>query len=203
MSLHAFFKSMLFLSAGFLIFRYGGFQDFRVCMGGGFAGWCFVFFVTRSLCLCGFPFLLGFYSKDTILSTMPSVGRWFLSFVFFASCVVTVLYSVRVVSILFLGNIRSLVVSYREESNFFFVPSLALLFFCSLGGGCFFWYFLSDCYFFVRFVDGLIGAVVIFLFPLFVRVGVKFFSHSFFCTIGFSSVVGVGGFTLFMQKNLG
>jgi len=138
MSLHSFFKSMLFLSTGFLIFRYGGFQDFRVCLGGGFAGWCFVFFVSRSLCLCGFPFLLGFYSKDTILSSVPSVGGWFLSFVFLASCLVTVLYRVRVVSMLFIGQISSLSAVYSEEPGFFFIPSLLLLGFCSFFGGVFF-----------------------------------------------------------------
>jgi len=203
MRLHSFFKSMLFLSAGFLIFRYGGFQDFRVCLGGGFSGWCFVFFITRSLCLSGFPFLLGFYSKDTILSSLPSVGGFLLSFVFFLSCIVTVLYSVRVVSMLFLGHVGSLVASYNEESDFFFFPSLVLLTFCSLGGGCFFWYFLSDCYFFVRLVDCLIGVVVMLLFPLFLYLAVGFFSHSFFCSIGFSSIVAGGGLTFFMKENFG
>jgi len=62
---------------------------------------------------------------------------------------------------------------------------------------------LSDCYFFVRFIDCLVGAVVILLFPFFTMVTFGFFPHGFFCSIGFSSLTRVRGLTLFMNKNLG
>jgi len=94
------------------------------------------------LCFSGFPFLLGFYSKDTILSSLPSVGGFLLSFVFFLSCIVTVLYSVRVVSMLFLGHVGSLVASYNEESDFFFLSLFGFVNFLFFGGGVFFLVFL-------------------------------------------------------------
>jgi len=89
------------------------------------------------------------------------------------------------------------------KSLIFFLSLFGFVNFLFFGGGCFFWYFLSDCYFFVRLVDCLIGVVVTLLFPLFLYLAVGFFSHSFFCSIGFSSIVAGGGLTFFMKENFG
>jgi proton-translocating NADH-quinone oxidoreductase chain L len=65
---HAFFKALLFLSAGSIIHGLANEQDLRK-MGGLLQGMSFTYinFVIGSLALMGFPFLAGFYSKDVIL----------------------------------------------------------------------------------------------------------------------------------------
>ena len=67
---HAFFKALLFLTAGALIHSMSDEQDLRK-MGGlkSILPYTYVMFLIGSLSLMGFPFLTGFYSKDLILET--------------------------------------------------------------------------------------------------------------------------------------
>ena len=65
---HAFFKALLFLSAGAIIHSLSNEQDMRKF--GGLAPllpYTSIMFLIGSLSLMGFPFLTGFYSKDLIL----------------------------------------------------------------------------------------------------------------------------------------
>merc|ERR1711916_160640 len=65
---HAFFKALLFLSAGSVIHAMADEQDMRK-MGGlvKIVPITYVMIVVGSLALMGFPFLTGFYSKDILL----------------------------------------------------------------------------------------------------------------------------------------
>jgi proton-translocating NADH-quinone oxidoreductase chain L len=65
---HAFFKALLFLSAGSVIHALSDEQDMRK-MGGvaQILPFTYAMMVIGSLALIGFPFLTGFYSKDVIL----------------------------------------------------------------------------------------------------------------------------------------
>lgn len=65
---HAFFKALLFLSAGSVIHAISDEQDLRK-MGGLVAllPYSYAAILVGSLSLMGFPFLAGFYSKDLIL----------------------------------------------------------------------------------------------------------------------------------------
>src|ERR1700759_3084098 len=67
MIIHAFFKSILFLRTGSLMRVLGGGQDSRFFGGSGFSFFSFLYFLVRGLCLIGFPFYIGFYSKDYII----------------------------------------------------------------------------------------------------------------------------------------
>ena len=77
---HAFFKALLFLSAGSVIHAMADEQDMRK-MGGlvKVIPVTYVMIVIGSLALMGFPFLTGFYSKDFILEYVYS-SNVFLSF---------------------------------------------------------------------------------------------------------------------------
>ena len=72
LAMHAFFKALLFLSAGSIIhaFFYDE-QDIRR-LGGVFnlLPVTYTAFLIGSLALMGFPFLSGYYSKDTILELL-------------------------------------------------------------------------------------------------------------------------------------
>jgi len=68
LSNHAFFKALLFLGAGSVIHAVSDEQDMRK-MGGlkNLLPFSYSIMLIGSLALMGFPFLAGFYSKDTIL----------------------------------------------------------------------------------------------------------------------------------------
>jgi NADH-quinone oxidoreductase subunit L len=65
---HAFFKALLFLSAGSIIHLMNNEQDIRK-MGGlaSLSPFVYILILVGSLALAGFPFLAGFYSKDIII----------------------------------------------------------------------------------------------------------------------------------------
>jgi NADH-ubiquinone oxidoreductase chain 5 len=70
---HAFFKALLFLSAGAVIHAISNEQDLR--RFGGMTKilpYTYAMFLIGSLALMGFPFLTGFYSKDIILEVAAS-----------------------------------------------------------------------------------------------------------------------------------
>jgi NADH-ubiquinone oxidoreductase chain 5 len=65
---HAFFKALLFLSAGSVIHAMSGEQDMRRLGAlGKLLPFTYSMMLIGSLALAGFPFLSGFYSKDLIL----------------------------------------------------------------------------------------------------------------------------------------
>jgi NADH-ubiquinone oxidoreductase chain 5 len=65
---HAFFKALLFLSAGSIIHALSNEQDMRKMAGmSQRLPFLYVVITIASLALMGIPFLTGFYSKDLIL----------------------------------------------------------------------------------------------------------------------------------------
>jgi NADH-ubiquinone oxidoreductase chain 5 len=108
---HAFFKALLFLSAGAVIHALNDEQDMRK-MGGLFKilPFTYVMILIGSLALMGFPFLTGFYSKDVILELAASKFNFSSGFaywlgVFFAFF--TAFYSFRLINLTFLKKTNS------------------------------------------------------------------------------------------------
>jgi proton-translocating NADH-quinone oxidoreductase chain L len=104
---HAFFKALLFLSAGAVIHALLNEQDIRK-MGGlaKLLPFSFVMMLIGSLALSGFPFLAGFYSKDLILETTIQTSNYFQYFVIYTSfltALLTAIYSFRTLYIVFLA----------------------------------------------------------------------------------------------------
>lgn len=105
---HAFFKALLFLSAGSIIHGFGDEQDMRA-MGKTVRLFpiTYAFFVLGSLALIGFPWLSGFYSKDAILESAYGLGTAHGFFTFWFGCAAafcTAYYSTRLLYLCFLGN---------------------------------------------------------------------------------------------------
>jgi len=78
---HAFFKALLFLSAGSVIHALSDEQDMRK-MGGliKLIPLTYILVVIGSLSLMGFPYLTGFYSKDLILEL--AFEQYYLTFAY-------------------------------------------------------------------------------------------------------------------------
>jgi len=143
---HAFFKALLFLSAGTVIHSISDEQDIRK-MGGLLKplNFVYVMFVIGSLALMGFPFLTGFYSKDTLLeytfSTFTSVSL-FSYWLGLITALFTAFYSLRLILFVFFfesSSNRRIVENLHNISIFVYIP----LFFLSLGS-IFFGYIFKD-----------------------------------------------------------
>nr|YP_009730986.1 NADH dehydrogenase subunit 5 [Epirixanthes elongata]QBB73130.1 NADH dehydrogenase subunit 5 [Epirixanthes elongata] len=103
---HAFFKALLFLSAGSVIHAMSDEQDMRK-MGGLASSFPFTYamMLLGSLSLIGFPFLTGFYSKDVILElayTKYTISGTFALWLGSVSVLFTSYYSFRSLFITFL-----------------------------------------------------------------------------------------------------
>ena len=107
---HAFFKALLFLGAGSVIIGMHHDQDMRNM--GGLWKYMPITWVTSllgSLALIGFPFLSGFYSKDSIIEAVQlshTPGAGYAYFCVIVGVFVTAFYSFRMYFLVFHGEER-------------------------------------------------------------------------------------------------
>ncbi len=108
---HAFFKALLFLSAGSVIHAVSNEQDMRK-FGALFRllPYTYVMFLIGSLALMGFPFLTGFYSKDPILEVAFASRTTASAFAYDLGAITaffTAFYSLRLLQLTFFGVSRT------------------------------------------------------------------------------------------------
>jgi NADH-quinone oxidoreductase subunit L len=105
---HAFFKALLFMTAGLVIHAIANEQDIRKLRGVGrlmpFTKWCFLL---GALALVGIPPFSGFFSKDPIVTSAAALGTWY-GWIFWvcgvAGAFLTGLYTFRLWYIVFAGE---------------------------------------------------------------------------------------------------
>jgi NADH-quinone oxidoreductase subunit L len=136
---HAFFKALLFLSAGAVIHSLHHEQDMRK-MGGlarKLPRTCLVFLV-GALALAGFPLTAGFFSKDAILHEALGHGQYFLVTLAFATAIITAFYTSRQFVLVFLGEYRGQEHDGKREIHesppSMLVPLYVLAFLSVVGG---------------------------------------------------------------------
>lgn len=134
---HAFFKALLFLGAGVVIFSINGEQDIRKMGGlGKILPFTFCLMFISSLSLMGIPFLSGFYSKDLIIELACSSYYIVGLFGYFISqfcAILTAFYSTRLIYLVFLSKtnfIKNIFNNITEPFLYMQIP----LFFLNLGG---------------------------------------------------------------------
>jgi NADH-quinone oxidoreductase subunit L len=106
--LHAFFKCLLFLCSGIIIHGLGDEQDMRK-MGGLRKIFPFTYscVLIGSAALIGWPFMSGFYSKDSLFEMVLSKGDNISIATFWTAAIsaaLTALYSTRLIVMVFFGN---------------------------------------------------------------------------------------------------
>jgi NADH-quinone oxidoreductase subunit L len=160
---HAFFKALLFLSAGSVIHAVGGNQDMWA-MGGlakkiKITYWCMLF---GTIAIAGFPPFAAFFSKDAILFAAFNHGPAgkVLYVVGLLAAVLTSFYMFRLIWLTFYGEAR-----YDEqkvhvhESPFNMTVPLMILAFLALTGG---WFALPALFggkdYFAEFLSPVFGA---------------------------------------------
>jgi NADH-quinone oxidoreductase subunit L len=142
---HAFFKALLFLSAGLVIHHLSGEQDIRR-MGGlkRFMPRTHLVFGIGTLALMGIPPLVGFWSKDAILASALDLGGalgWVLFVGGILGAVLTGLYAVRLYWRVFRGEPSELVLQHADDDHghgegptSMLAPVYALTFLTAFGG---------------------------------------------------------------------
>nr|YP_010535800.1 NADH dehydrogenase subunit 5 [Rhipicephalus zambeziensis]QLD97344.1 NADH dehydrogenase subunit 5 [Rhipicephalus zambeziensis]UYB78855.1 NADH dehydrogenase subunit 5 [Rhipicephalus zambeziensis] len=144
--IHAIFKSMLFLCAGFVIHNLMGNQDIR------FLSNFFKFSPVISSCmmigmfsLMGFPFIGGFYSKDVIMEFF-FVKNYNLTetILFFLGIIFTFLYNFRLLFMIMLKGTFTNNFLMNKLDIYMKYPILILTFFLLMTGNLMSWLMISN-----------------------------------------------------------
>jgi NADH-quinone oxidoreductase subunit L len=112
---HAFFKALLFLGSGAVI--YGTHHEQDIWKMGGLKNRLpstFVTFLVGALALTGCPFLSGFFSKDSIITAALEGGHPLIFALLLATAFLTSFYMFRLVVVVFWGHTRS---SHAREGH--------------------------------------------------------------------------------------
>jgi NADH-quinone oxidoreductase subunit L len=118
---HAFFKALLFMTAGLAIHAIADEQDIRKLRGIGrlmpFTKWCFL---VGALALVGIPPFSGFFSKDSIVAAAAALGTWY-GWIFWvcgvAGAFLTGLYTFRLWFLVFPGEPSPFVREHYHDHN--------------------------------------------------------------------------------------
>ena len=132
LSNHAFFKALLFLSAGVVIHSLADEQDMRK-MGALVYKMPFTYLgiLIGSLAILGFPFLTGFYSKDLLLETTYisySVDSLYIYIMGILTAFFTAMYSMKLIFFVFISktNLYNKTIILQETNIFILIPLLIL-----------------------------------------------------------------------------
>ena len=144
---HAYFKAILFICAGGIIHRINDYQDLRA-MGAALKRLPYIIriFLVARISLCGLPFISGFYSKDLILELMIAQGaNLIIFFIALIATGLTVIYSLRALSSIFIGELKIEASSAIVESEAGISLRMAFLFPPTILGGLFIsWALMSN-----------------------------------------------------------
>ena len=132
---HAFFKALLFLGSGAVIYACHHEQD--IFKMGGLRKkipFTFITFTVGVLAISGFPFFAGFYSKDAILNLALEKNHLVFGILAFTA-VLTAFYMTRLWKLVFLGEPRSESAEHAHEVGPSMVLPLVVLAVLSVIGG--------------------------------------------------------------------
>lgn len=111
---HAFFKSLIFLTRGRILHSAGSVQDIRFLSSNKNKKMTISLLIVSNMCLVGFPFSSGFYSKD-ILFENSFFNLRIILFILISVCI-TCLYTIKIV--LNLIKTYNFNYSFRIEDSF-------------------------------------------------------------------------------------
>jgi NADH-quinone oxidoreductase subunit L len=138
LSTHAFFKSLLFLSAGSVMHALSGEMDMRK-MGGlrKYLPLTYPAFLVGAIAIAGVPFFSGFFSKDAILTSAFAQKQYFVWALGLGGAILTAFYMFRLIFLTFFGEERIEAEPKKhlhESPPVMTIPLLVLAFFSVIAG---------------------------------------------------------------------
>jgi NADH-quinone oxidoreductase subunit L len=135
---HAFFKSLLFLSAGSVMHALSGELDMQK-MGGlrKYLPVTYPVFLIGAIAIAGVPLFSGFFSKDAILTSAYAQGQYFVWGLGILGAVLTAFYMFRLIFLTFHGKERldpSVKAHLHESPPVMTIPLVILAFFSVVAG---------------------------------------------------------------------
>jgi len=161
--IHAIFKAILFIGCGSLIGQNFGNQDSRyfgaLIIKVPFIG---IFFGISRVCLIGFPFTCGFYSKDLILEGGLFSEYFYFSYILFLlSCVLTVIYSLRLFKLGYLNILIRIKLINIIEYKIIYISMITLRVWSISCGRIISWNLISQEDYLVYRIEKFIGIWII------------------------------------------
>jgi len=120
-----------------------------------------IYFFVRCFCLGGFPFFVGFYSKDLIITSVSLGIGVFIYYIFIIGCILTLFYRLRIFLRVYFNLFKNINYNSFCESLYFRLSVFLNFIGCWILGGIFYWFFLLSNVFFVSFFDFMIGLILI------------------------------------------
>nr|UCP07157.1 NADH dehydrogenase subunit 5 [Orthomeria smaragdinum] len=140
--IHALFKALLFMCSGVIIHNMKDCQDIRL-FGNLFNQMPLtsICLMIANFCLCGMPFLSGFYSKDLILESYSIDYINFLGYIlFYFSSGLTISYSFRLIYYLMISDLSFYsFYNFCDSSLFMLKPMYIMMFLSVLSGSLLGW----------------------------------------------------------------
>nr|QTF76088.1 NADH dehydrogenase subunit 5 [Rhipiphorothrips cruentatus] len=140
--MHALFKASMFMCVGNFIHMNLNCQDLRFYGNlGVLSPLIIIYFSVSNLCLCGLPFLCGFFSKDLILEMLfLNQYNFFLLILFFLGVMLTIMYTFRVLFFVLSLSLNLYSSFLNFDKNKYMIFSIFFLYLSSI----FFGYFYSS-----------------------------------------------------------
>nr|QUB07040.1 NADH dehydrogenase subunit 5 [Thlaspida biramosa] len=180
--IHALFKALLFMCAGYMIHYSSNCQDIRF-MGSyiNFMPITFSYFVICNISLCGLPFMSGFYSKDLIIEfIMMSYMNFYMFMIYMFSLGLTVVYSIRLMLYLIKLNFNNYCLNHIYESfNFMLMGMSMLIFFVIISGSMMMWLMFNPYFICLPYFMKFLTLFIIILSYLF-AVSLYYFDYYFY-----------------------
>lgn len=135
---HAFFKALLFLSAGLIIHAINENQDLRKIGGLRFyLPIIYIIFLIASISLIAMPFLSGFYSKEIIIESafvLYTFNSFYIYLLSILAAILTAYYSIRILKLSFYNQPNYSQKNYISihQPNLMIILPLVVLFILSI-----------------------------------------------------------------------
>lgn len=166
---HSFFKSIIFLSTGGIIFSLIRGQDFRQVQFSLNNKISIILRIIRILCISGFPFLLGFYSKDLIIYGSLKMSGLIINLFFTIACVITIVYRIRFITFTYCFNLLGFSVK-KQNNNIIFAFSSIILILINITLGPFIYLIGPLNNINLKVIEIFLGFLIIFISPILLKI---------------------------------
>nr|WLN31322.1 NADH dehydrogenase subunit 5 [Vorticeros sp. n. MW-2019] len=155
---HAIFKALMFIVVGYMIMSNFHLQDLRLLNSLLLNNYfLFIIISVSVMALSGFPFLVGFYSKDVIIESYFMINI-LQQMLFLGSLIFTSFYGLRL--IIYLGNLNYPINITTINISFSYLSCLGLTTLILFWGNWFSWWYQNNSFISFNFKMGVLFLII-------------------------------------------